>query len=123
MDEGECFRRSISWPEEIKYDMCRASHAEANAIALAAKKGFPTGGSTIYCTLEPCITCSKLIVIAGISRVVFEHAYESPMPERDEYWRKVLLDSHTQVEHLRVSGQTVDYAIGFLRPDTSRRRI
>jgi dCMP deaminase len=41
MDEGVCFRRSLKWPEAIKYDMCRSSHAEANAIARCKERGEP----------------------------------------------------------------------------------
>ena len=47
IDDGKCFRRGLSWPEEMKYDMCRSAHAEANTIALAAKKGVSVEGATI----------------------------------------------------------------------------
>lgn len=123
MDEGTCFRRSLKWPEALKYDMCRSAHAEANAIALAAKKGVSLEGGTIYCTLEPCITCAKLIVMSGITRVVYEHPYDSPIPERDQYWKEVLLSSHTDVEQLVIDGDTISYAVCFLGPDTSKRRL
>ncbi|HPI91806.1 MAG TPA: dCMP deaminase family protein [Deltaproteobacteria bacterium] len=123
MDEGVCFRRSLEWPEAMKYDMCRSAHAEANAIALAAKKGVSLEGATIYCTLEPCITCAKLIVMSGIVRVVYEYAYDSPIPERDQYWKDVLLSSHTDVEQFIIDGDTIACAVRFLGPDTSKRRL
>jgi dCMP deaminase len=123
VDEGECFRRSVKWPEANKYDMCRSAHAEANAIALGSKKGVSLEGATIYCTLEPCITCAKLIVMSGISRVVYEYAYESPIPDRDRYWKDVLAKSNTQVEKLVLNQKKIDYAADFLNPDTSRRRV
>lgn len=123
MDDGECFRRSVAWDEAMKYDMCRSAHAEANAIALAAKKGVSLEGASIYCTLEPCITCAKLIIMSGIIRVVFEHPYDSPISERDEYWRSVLTSSHISIEQLAVSGEKVRYAVGFLESDTSKRRL
>jgi dCMP deaminase len=122
-DESECFRRSMSWSEEVKYDMCRSAHAEANAIALAAKKGMPLEGSTIYCTLEPCITCAKLIIMSGISRVIYEHGYDSPIPERDKYWKSVLSTSRVEVGQLVLDGEKTLYALGFLAADTSRRRL
>jgi dCMP deaminase len=53
----------------------KSVHAEANAIAFAAKNGMTTGGCTIYTTLAPCINCAKLIVQAGIVRVVYERDY------------------------------------------------
>jgi len=123
MDEGDCFRRSLKWPEAMKYDMCRSAHAEANAIALAAKKGVSLEGGTIYCTLEPCITCAKLIVMSGITRVVYEHSYDSPIPERDQYWKDVLLASNTAVEQLVIHTDTTAYAERFLGPETSKRRL
>lgn len=123
MDEEACFRRSMSWSEEMKYDMCRSAHAEANAIALAAKKGVSLEGGTIYCTLEPCITCAKLIIMAGICRVIYEHGYDSPIPERDKYWKSVLSSSNVEVGRLELDGEKSLYALGFLAPDTSRRRL
>jgi dCMP deaminase len=123
VDDGVCFRRSLDWPEAAKYDMCRSAHAEANAIALGAKKGVSLEGATIYCTLEPCITCAKLIVMSGIVRVVYEHGYESPIPKRDQYWKDVLLKSNTVVEQLIISDATITSAEEFLQPETSRRRL
>ncbi len=123
MDEGECFRRSMAWSEAVKYDMCRSAHAEANAIALAAKKGVSIEGASIYCTLEPCITCAKLIIMTGISRVIYEHAYDSPIPERDKYWKSVLASSHIVTEQVIIEEVKVGYALSFLDADTSKRRI
>ncbi|HHO77337.1 MAG TPA: dCMP deaminase family protein [Deltaproteobacteria bacterium] len=123
MDEGKCFRRSLEWPEAMKYDMCRSAHAEANAVSLAAKKGVTLEGATIYCTLEPCITCAKLIVMSGIKRVVYEYPYDSPITERDRYWKEVLSSSNTRVEQLILKEETINYALRFLRQETSKRRL
>ncbi|MGD0819874.1 MAG: dCMP deaminase family protein [Desulfomonilia bacterium] len=123
MDDRVCFRRSLKWPEAMKYDMCRSAHAEANAISLAAKKGVSLEGSTIYCTLEPCITCSKLIVMSGITRVVYEHPYDSPIPERDQYWKDVLSLSRTTVEQIIIHDETMENALLFMSSDTSKRRL
>lgn len=49
-------------------------HAEANAITKIARSGNSSEGATLYVTTSPCIECSKLIIQAGITRVVFsEH--------------------------------------------------
>lgn len=53
----------------------RTVHAEANAIAYAAKNGISTDGATMYCTSSPCINCAKLIVNAGIKKVLFKEYY------------------------------------------------
>jgi dCMP deaminase len=50
-------------------------HAEANAITKVAKSGNSSLGATLYVTSSPCLECSKLIIQAGISRVVFTENY------------------------------------------------
>lgn len=51
-------------------------HAEAQAIAKVARSNQSAVGSTLYCTLSPCIDCAKLAYAAGISRVVFRDPYK-----------------------------------------------
>jgi len=53
----------------------RTVHAEANAIAFAAKAGTSTDGAELYCTHLPCLQCSKLIINAGIRRIVYDLPY------------------------------------------------
>lgn len=122
IDSGVCFRRSQNVGEEVKYDTCLSSHAEANAIALAAKQGIPLEGSTIYCTLQPCFICSKLIVMSGIKRVVFELAYESPLKERDALWGSVLTSSGIEVDSLVLSDVELGYSKSLLSDYTSKRK-
>jgi len=50
-------------------------HAEANAITKVAKSGNSSEGATLYVTSSPCMECSKLIIQAGIKRVVFTESY------------------------------------------------
>ena len=50
-------------------------HAEANAITKVAKSGNSSDGSTLYVTVSPCIECAKLIIQAGIKRVVYHDEY------------------------------------------------
>ena len=54
---------------------CLCVHAEQNAICQAAYYGHATAGATIYVTISPCLTCAKLIINAGIRRVVYKHGY------------------------------------------------
>ncbi|GAC1410249.1 MAG: cytidine/deoxycytidylate deaminase family protein [Candidatus Velthaea sp.] len=53
----------------------RATHAEANAIVQGALHGVGLEGALAYCTHQPCVNCSKLLISAGIVRIVYEHAY------------------------------------------------
>lgn len=55
-------------------------HAEANAIAFAARKGIATEGAWLYCTYSPCQKCAELILQAGIKFLVFEHCYRDMAP-------------------------------------------
>lgn len=50
-------------------------HAEANAISKVAKSGNSSEGATLYVTASPCLECSKLIIQAGIRRVVYKDEY------------------------------------------------
>lgn len=53
----------------------RTIHAEANAIAFAARHGVSSDGASLYCTLSPCIDCAKLIINSGIKEVFYGEAY------------------------------------------------
>lgn len=55
----------------------RTVHAEANAIAFAAKNGISTDGATLYCTMSPCLNCAKLIINSGIKEVVYKEEYRN----------------------------------------------
>jgi dCMP deaminase len=52
-------------------------HAEANAITKVAKSGNSSDGATLYVTASPCLECSKLIIQAGIKRVVYHDEYRN----------------------------------------------
>ncbi|WP_218080452.1 TIGR01548 family HAD-type hydrolase [Anthocerotibacter panamensis] len=92
----------------------RASHAEANAIAMAARKGISVEGATMYTTLEPCLSCTKLILAAGLVQVFYEEgltwhksratfAQEMPIP----------------ITALKLSTTAVERAVAFLEQPTS----
>jgi dCMP deaminase len=57
-------------------DHClRATHAEANAIVQAALHGVVLDGASAYCTHQPCVNCSKLLISAGIVKIVYQISY------------------------------------------------
>ncbi|HTU71829.1 MAG TPA: cytidine/deoxycytidylate deaminase family protein [Candidatus Baltobacteraceae bacterium] len=61
-------------------DHCqRATHAEANAIVQGALHGVSLQGATAYCTHQPCVSCSKLLISAGIVKIVYDEAYPDPV--------------------------------------------
>jgi dCMP deaminase len=53
-------------------------HAEANAIAYAARHGVSVIGATVYVTLSPCYACAQLVIAAGLERVVYDRSYRDP---------------------------------------------
>lgn len=53
----------------------RSTHAEQNAIVQAARHGISIEGATLYCSNNPCLTCAKLLINAGVTRIVYEGAY------------------------------------------------
>lgn len=59
----------------------RATHAEANAIVQGALHGVSLEGATAYCTHQPCAGCSKLLISAGVVRIVYADAYPDPVAE------------------------------------------
>lgn len=74
---------------------CRnATHAEANALGAAAREGISTDGGTLYVTVSPCETCARLLIAAGISRVVFVNEY------RDASGTRVLTDAGIPTNHM-----------------------
>lgn len=58
----------------------RTVHAEANAIAFAARHGIAIEGATLHVTVSPCNDCAKLIINSGIKRVVYLEAYRDSSP-------------------------------------------
>lgn len=80
LDVG-CLRENLGIPSGERHELCRGLHAEQNAIIQAAKHGSGIDGSTLYCTTMPCIICSKMIINAGIGRVVFEMGYPDQLAE------------------------------------------
>jgi len=64
-----CLREQLGIPSGQRHELCRAVHAEQNAIIQAAIHGVDITGSTMYCTHSPCIICAKMIVNAKIKKV------------------------------------------------------
>lgn len=79
--EGGCLRQQLGIPSGEKHELCRALHAEQNAIIQAAKVGVSTEGATIYITLQPCVICAKMLVNAGITRIVHRGEYPDPLSQ------------------------------------------
>jgi len=70
-----CLREQLKVPSGERQELCRGVHAEQNAIIQAAVHGVSIAGGTLYTTHQPCIACAKMIINAGIKRVVYGRRY------------------------------------------------
>ena len=68
-ERGGCLRQELGIPSGERHELCRALHAEQNAIIQAAVFGHSIEGATIYVTHAPCVICSKMIINAGIKKI------------------------------------------------------
>ena len=74
-----CLRDQLKVPSGERHELCRGLHAEQNVIIQAALHGVITKGSTLYCTNQPCVICAKMIINAGIVRIVIRNDYSDPL--------------------------------------------
>jgi dCMP deaminase len=123
IDEGECFRRRNNIPDIDKYNFCRATHAEANALAQAARYGTSVEGATLYTTLAPCYVCLKLLATSCIREIYYEYDYESITPERDKLWQQAVKEAGIKSTRLTVSASAMEKIQQHLACPTSVRRL
>lgn len=67
-----CLREQQGIPSGHRYELCRGVHAEQNALINAAYYGVSTRDTVLYCTNQPCIICARMIINAGITKVVHQ---------------------------------------------------
>jgi len=76
---GGCYREKLGIPSGERQEICRAVHAEQNAIVQAAVHGVELKDVTCYCTVQPCVTCTKMLINANVVRIVYEGDYPDEM--------------------------------------------
>ncbi|TEU00429.1 MAG: cytidine deaminase [Candidatus Stahlbacteria bacterium] len=72
---GGCIRDELKIPSGERMELSRAIHAEQNAIIQAAKVGISIEESTLYVTTHPCFTCSKMLINAGVKKIIYKEGY------------------------------------------------
>ena len=92
-----CLREQLKVPSGERHELCRGLHAEQNAIIQAALHGVNTKDSTLYCTNHPCVICAKMIINAGIARIVIRDGYS------DKLATDMLKEAGISVETLKKS--------------------
>lgn len=78
---GGCERMRLNIPSGERHELCRALHAEQNAIIQASKLGISTDGATMYITLQPCVICAKMMINAGIQKIVYKGTYPDDLSQ------------------------------------------
>jgi len=73
--EVGCIRQELDIPSGQRHELCRGTHAEQNAIIQAAYTGVSVKDSILYVTTQPCSLCAKMIINAGIKKIVFKGDY------------------------------------------------
>ncbi len=90
---GGCYREQMRVPSGERQELCRALHAEQNAIIQAAIHGVKLENVTLYCTTMPCVTCAKMLINADVHRIVYEDEYP------DELSRQMLKEAGVELVH------------------------
>ncbi len=93
-EKGYCARDYLGIASGTRAEICFATHAEQNALVQAAKLGSAVDGATIYITHQPCTICTKLLINAGIKRIVYGYNYP------DEFSIKLLEEAGLEILRL-----------------------
>ena len=92
-EEAGGLRDQLHIPSGERHELCRGLHAEQNAIIQAARQGTEIKDSTLYCTTVPCSLCAKMLINAGVTRIVYEGSYP------DERAMAFFAEAGVKVEH------------------------
>ena len=98
-ERGECLRRKLGIASGTRAEVCYAIHAEQNAIIQAAKLGVSIDGATLYCTHQPCSVCARMIINAGIKRVVYQEGYP------DDFTLELFAEAGIQLERFQTENE------------------
>ncbi len=96
---GGCRREYLGVPSGERHELCRGLHAEQNAVIQAALHGVSVTGATMYVTNQPCVLCAKMLINAGIARIVYRGDYP------DEMAREMLEEAGVEVVRWNGGGE------------------
>lgn len=98
-----CLRDELGIKSGEHAEICRAIHAEQNAIIQASSKGLEIEGATMYCTHSPCIICAKMMANAGIKEVVVFQKY----PDKDS--KKLFKEVGIKIRFIKKPDFSIDF--------------
>jgi dCMP deaminase len=93
--ETGCLREKLNIASGERHELCRGIHAEQNAIIQAALHGVSIKDATLYCTNLPCSICAKMIINAGIKKIVYQSGYA------DDLSREMLTEARVEIIQYR----------------------
>jgi len=93
-EETGCLRERLGVKAGERHELCRGLHAEQNVIIQAAYYGVSTKGTTLYSTHKPCIICSKMLINAGVEKIVYLEGYPDALAD------EMLAEANIEVERL-----------------------
>ncbi len=102
--EVGCLREQLQIPSGERHELCRALHAEQNVIVQAATYGITIAGAELYCTTQPCLICTKMLINCRVSAIYFAEGYPDKLAREmlDEsgitYTRLTLEDSRPWIQ-------------------------
>ena len=91
-----CLREKLNVPSGERHELCRGLHAEQNAIIQAAYHGTSIKDSILYCTNLPCSICSKMLINAGIVKIIYKEGY------MDDLGKEMIEESGIILERLEL---------------------
>lgn len=79
--ETGCLRARMNVPSGERHELCRGVHAEQNAVIQAAVNGTSIKDAVLYCTNQPCVICSKILINAEIRTIYVAEPYEDKLAQ------------------------------------------
>lgn len=95
-DEVGCIREELKVPPGERHELCRGLHAEQNAIIQAAYHGVSVKEAKIYCTTKPCSICTKMLINAGITEIIYVEPY------KDELAEQLIKESNLKIRRVEI---------------------
>jgi dCMP deaminase len=74
LDQG-CLREMMNIPSGQRHELCRGLHAEQNVIIQAAVHGIALNGAQLFCTTQPCLICTKMLINCHFTKIYFAQGY------------------------------------------------
>lgn len=96
--EVGCLRETQGVPSGERHELCRGLHAEQNIIIQAAYHGVSLAGASLFCTNLPCAICAKMLINAGIERIVYASGYADELSFEMLTQARIKIERHAETE-------------------------